>query len=231
MIWQAIFAVALAAPVWSHPHNHRHKRPTTVTTWTTVTGVASTAATDAATEAATNVVSYTAAAADVEVVQTSSTAQATSYAVVAASETAQAATTYAVEAVQSTASAETTSTAAVATSTASTPGRAVWLWQSNLLQDDTEVAEFLSWSTSNDITTVYTLIDRDMGDAVFQSFIEQCTTVGISVEALMGDADWILGAGDPTLESQLTWLENYQGNSSTSALFSGIHVDVEVRIN
>jgi hypothetical protein len=97
-----------------------------------------------------------------------------------------------------------------------------------LIKDDTEVEEFLSFAESTGITSVYTLIDRDMGDAVFESFIAQCNTSGIAVEALMGNAEWILGQGDPTLESQLNWLEYYQGNASANSQFSGIHIDIEV---
>jgi hypothetical protein len=123
---------------------------------------------------------------------------------------------------------QSTASAASATSTAKTPGRAIWLWSSNLIKETTEVDQFLSFAESNDITSVYTLIDRDMGNAVFESFIQQCNASGIAVEALMGNSEWILGEGDPTLESQLDWLEQYQGNVSTSAQFSGIHMDVEV---
>lgn len=276
MYWQAIFVVALAAPVWSLPHNHRHNQacpaagPSTITRLVTVTaGVVSAAEAAEAAYTTTKKLAVT-----VEDVRSSETAQptttyatqetarvaqtttvyavqttvskalaATSVAIVSTEttqETARAAQTTAVYAVQptlskalvatsvATVSTKTTQTTASATSTTSAPGRAIWLWQSDLLKDDDEVAKFLSFAQSNDITSVYTLIDRDMGDAVFQNFIEQCTSIRVSVEALMGNSDWILGLGDPTLESQLEWLENYHGNSTANQQFSAIHMDIEV---
>ncbi|ETS76222.1 hypothetical protein PFICI_11609 [Pestalotiopsis fici W106-1] len=204
MYLQSILVVALAAPVWSRACG----RPTTTITSSSVAPSAT--AVDEVADAAVDAV---------EAVVSSATAA------VEAATTYAAITTYAV----STQTSQTTTAAATAsaTSSASTPGRAVWLWESNLIQDDTEVEEFLSFAESNDINTVYTLIDRDMGFTVFQDFIEQCTAAGIAVEALMGNSEWILGEGDPTLEHELTWLEQYQGNATTSTSFAGIHFDVE----
>ncbi|CAJ2512024.1 Uu.00g076490.m01.CDS01 [Anthostomella pinea] len=113
------------------------------------------------------------------------------------------------------------------TSRATTPGRAVWMWNSDLIQEDAEVEQFLSFAETNTMNTVYALIDRDMGNAVFESFISKCHAKGIAVEALMGNSLWIIEAGDPTLESQLEWIEQYQGNATADASFAGIHMDVE----
>jgi hypothetical protein len=44
----------------------------------------------------------------------------------------------------------------------------------------------------------------------------------------MGNAQWILGGGTPSLQSNLEWIDQYQGNASANAKFSGIHMDVEV---
>lgn len=280
--------VALAAPVWSHTHNHKRKHrharracqetqtaeavaayeapvvevvqeTQVVDTFVTVTiyetPAAETVQTTEQAETLVTVTVYETPVAEavqttqqpqtlvtvtvsetpaVEAVQTTQTTQTTQE----AQTIATVATTSAAEAVETIQEAQATSTYAVATSqstasaattTAKAPGRALWLWQSNIIQDDDEVAQFLSFAESNEIKSVYALIDRDMGDAVFQSFISQCNSSGIAVEALMGNSQWILGLGDPTLESQLEWLEQYQGNASASSQFAGIHLDVEVR--
>ncbi|KAK9421366.1 hypothetical protein SUNI508_05904 [Seiridium unicorne] len=233
MNWWAILMVALAAPVWSHNHNQRHKHrrqncegtfTTTVTSYVTAgVGTVQTSSELQATPA-------------VEVVQTSQEVQTTTSKAVETSTTSavqttttsaiQTAATYAVQTTTADA-VQTSQPTASAGSTIKTPSRATWLWQSDIIKDSAEVEQFLSFAESNGIKSVYTLIDRDMGQAVFETFIEQCNASGIAVEALMGNSEWILGQGDPTLESQLTWLEQYQGNASASSQFAGIHMDVE----
>ncbi|KAH8655312.1 hypothetical protein BX600DRAFT_439824 [Xylariales sp. PMI_506] len=195
MKWWAFFVVALAAPVWSRSHNHKHNHKRRGCHAVHTTTAAESLVTSQATVAA-------------EAVETTTQAvqQTTTTAYVAVSQT---------------------TTASTAASTAKSPGRAIWLWDSDLIQDSTEVAQFLSFAESNDIDTVYALVDRDMGNTVFETFVEQCSTSGIAVQALMGNSEWILGEGDPTLDSQLEWLEQYQGNASASAQFAGIHVDIE----
>ncbi|KAH8199970.1 hypothetical protein TruAng_005851 [Truncatella angustata] len=219
MNWLALIVVALAAPVWSHNHRHQHKRRACSTTQAAVAAAYAVEKIDAVQTS--QVVQTTATyAAQTTVRTTVKTSVRTSAAQASA---VQVTATYAVQTSQTTESASATSAA----STDNTPARAIWLWSSDLLQDDTKVTEFLSFAESNEINSVYTLIDRDMGDEVFVSFIAQCNASGIAVEALMGNAQWITGGGDPTLESQLNWLEQYQGNASAESQFSAIHMDVE----
>jgi hypothetical protein len=108
--------------------------------------------------------------------------------------------------------------------------RALWLWESDIIKDSAAMSKFFSVVTDNDFTKVHALIDRDMGNAAWESFIAQCNTRGISVEALMGDAQWVLGKtteNGPTLQHQLDWIEQYQKSAPQNAQFSGIHMDVE----
>jgi hypothetical protein len=114
----------------------------------------------------------------------------------------------------------------------STNNRALWLWTSDLIKDDTEISDFLSFVTSPDhkIGTVHALIDRDMGTPTWESFMTKCTAAGIAVNALMGDSYWILGKArddGPTLQHSLDWIDGYQKNVSANARFAGIHMDVE----
>ncbi|KAF2448702.1 hypothetical protein P171DRAFT_428740 [Karstenula rhodostoma CBS 690.94] len=117
------------------------------------------------------------------------------------------------------------------TATASSE-RAIWLWNSDIIQDDSEVQTFLSKMTSSDhpFQTVLALIDRDMGNAPWESFIKKCNAVGLKVEALMGDKQWIVGGTSedgPTLEHELNWIKKYQASASSDAKLAGIHLDVE----
>lgn len=214
MYMRNLLVVALAAPVWSRACG---ARPSTTTSTSSSVAPSATAVSEVS-----NVVDT------VETVDAVDAVDAVESVVSSVTSAIAAVTTYVVSTQTSESTTASATTTATATSTtASTPGRAVWLWESNLIQDDTEVEEFLSFAESNDINTVYTLIDRDMGFTVFQDFIEQCTAAGIAVEALMGQSEWIIGEGDPTLEHELTWLEQYQGNSTSTTAFAGIHFDVE----
>lgn len=78
--------------------------------------------------------------------------------------------------------------------------------------------------------TVLALIDRDMGNAPWQSFIKKCNAAGLQVEGLMGDKQWIKGAtteDGPTLEHELDWINKYQASAPSDAKLAGIHLDVE----
>ncbi|KAJ4356390.1 uncharacterized protein N0V89_004423 [Didymosphaeria variabile] len=110
--------------------------------------------------------------------------------------------------------------------------RAIWLWNSDIIQDDSQVQTFLSLMTNSDhpFQTVLALIDRDMGNAPWQSFIKKCNAAGLKVEALMGDKQWIVGQTSedgPTLEHELEWIKKYQASASSDAKLAGIHLDAE----
>ncbi|PVI04670.1 hypothetical protein DM02DRAFT_159330 [Periconia macrospinosa] len=112
------------------------------------------------------------------------------------------------------------------------PQRAVWLWNSDIIKDDTAVSKFFSTASapSNKFTTVYALIDRDMGNDAWQSFVSKCNSSGIAVEGLMGDSQWILGRTSddgPTFQHSLDWIKQYQASVPDNAKLAGIHLDVE----
>ncbi|KAF9737150.1 hypothetical protein PMIN06_001911 [Paraphaeosphaeria minitans] len=110
--------------------------------------------------------------------------------------------------------------------------RAIWLWNSNIIQNDAHIQTFLSKMSDSDhpFQTVLALIDRDMGNGPWESFIKKCNAAGLKVEALMGDKQWIVGStteDGPTLEHELNWIKNYQASASSDAKLAGIHLDVE----
>jgi len=108
--------------------------------------------------------------------------------------------------------------------------RALWLWESDIIQDKTSLDNFFSVVSNHGFTKVHALVDRDMGNAAWQPFIARCNAQGIAVEALMGDKEWIVGGttdDGPTLQRSLNWIEQYQKSAPANAKFSGIHLDVE----
>jgi hypothetical protein len=109
-----------------------------------------------------------------------------------------------------------------------TLSRATWLWQSELISDSSAVSDFISFATTQGIARVYAGVNADISNPDWQSFISECTANGIVVDALFGNPNWILGSGRPTLQAQLDWIEQYQGNTtSDDQKFTGIHMDIE----
>lgn len=113
-----------------------------------------------------------------------------------------------------------------------TSSRAIWLWNSNIIQSDAETQTFLSHMTNKNhpFDTVLALIDRDMGNQAWEAFIKKCNAAGLKVEALMGDKQWIVGGTSedgPTLAHELNWIKTYQASAASDAKLAGIHLDVE----
>ncbi|KAI3399464.1 hypothetical protein diail_6726 [Diaporthe ilicicola] len=105
---------------------------------------------------------------------------------------------------------------------------ATWIWNTTLITDANQTSQFFSFAREQGLQRAYLHVDADIDNAFFENFIQQCTTSGIVVEALMGNAEWILGGGTPSLQSNLEWIQQFQGNASAGARFSGIHMDIEL---
>lgn len=97
-----------------------------------------------------------------------------------------------------------------------------------MITDASQTSQFFSFAQEQGLQRAYLHVDADIDDSYFGNFIQQCNASGIVVEALIGNAQWILGAGTPSLQSNLDWIDQYQGNASADARFSGIHMDIEV---
>lgn len=105
---------------------------------------------------------------------------------------------------------------------------ATWIWNTTLIADASQTAQFFSFAQDQGLQRAYLHVDADIDNSYYEAFIQQCNASGIVVEALMGNAQWILGAGTPSLQSNLDWIGQYQGNASAAAKFSGVHMDIEV---
>ena len=107
------------------------------------------------------------------------------------------------------------------------PTHATWLWKSEIIADASSVAQFLSFASSHNISRVHAQVNSDIPTDIWASFISRCATSDISVEALFGDAQWITGAGTPSLQTTLDWIQSYQGSAADNAKFVGLHMDIE----
>lgn len=103
--------------------------------------------------------------------------------------------------------------------------RSVWVWNPWLLLDESKNAfEFLE---SKQINKVYLQIDFEISKSVYQNFIEEAEAKDIQVVALGGDAFWITEKGSYQLEQFLSWIDQYQEESTNAQRFLGIHLDIE----
>ncbi|POS68821.1 hypothetical protein DHEL01_v212785 [Diaporthe helianthi] len=105
---------------------------------------------------------------------------------------------------------------------------ATWVWNTTFITDAAETSQFFTFAQEQGLQRAYLHVDADIDNLYFGIFIQRCTASGIAVEALMGNPQWILGGGTPSLQSNLEWIDQYQGNASADARFSGIHMDIEL---
>lgn len=103
--------------------------------------------------------------------------------------------------------------------------RSVWIWNAKILIDESK--DPLAFLESKQINKVYLQVDATISKSVYQTFIETAHSKGIQVAALDGDAHWTTGSGTRPLDQFLSWLEQYQKESTEVQQFIGIHLDIE----
>lgn len=103
--------------------------------------------------------------------------------------------------------------------------RATWLWNTQMIVNDP--AGTLTFLESKHVNKVYIQIDRSLSLKVYRSFIANASNNGIRVYALDGAPDWVAPKGYTSQNQLMSWLGNYQGGSSASQKFSGVHLDIE----
>lgn len=96
-----------------------------------------------------------------------------------------------------------------------------------MITNSAHVSNILAFAEAQGLTHLYAQIDSRISSADWESFIKKLTASGITVDALLGNANWVLEEGD--LETELQWIKQYQSTASADSKFTGIHMDVEVR--
>lgn len=124
-----------------------------------------------------------------------------------------------------------------ASAAAATTDRATWLWDATTVQDSAAVSDLLSFAGARGVSRIYVGVDADVPNAAFRAFIEQCSARGIAVAALIGNPQWVLDRGTPSLDDNLEWIERYQASvdgdgggdgDGSGARFAEVHMDIEV---
>ncbi|WP_026695863.1 hypothetical protein [Peribacillus kribbensis] len=106
-----------------------------------------------------------------------------------------------------------------------TETHATWLWNPWVLVDDE--AGTLEFLEKKNVNKVYLQIDREIPDAVYQSFIEKASANGINIYALDGGPGWVAPSGYTSLDQLMNWVKMYQNSSSPAQRIAGVHLDVE----
>ncbi|GAE34267.1 hypothetical protein [Halalkalibacter akibai] len=114
----------------------------------------------------------------------------------------------------------TPSSAATETKTIST-----WLWNPYEIVDNS--IEVLLFLEQNGVTDLYLQVDRDIAIRHYQTFIAQASQRKINVHALDGAPSWATKQGKRQYDPVISWLRNYQAQSTSEQRFKGIHLDVE----
>ncbi|KAK7755295.1 hypothetical protein SLS62_002801 [Diatrype stigma] len=106
--------------------------------------------------------------------------------------------------------------------------RATWLWDATTVQDSAAVSDLLAFAGARGVSRIYVGANADVPNAAFGAFVEQCGARGIAVAALIGNPQWVLDQGSPSLDDNLAWIEQYQASvGSGGARFAEVHVDIE----
>lgn len=107
--------------------------------------------------------------------------------------------------------------------------RSTWLWNPwMLVNDEAATVAFLKEKSLN---KVYLQIDQDISMLIYRDFIEKAAAIGIRVYALDGSPEWVSVQGYKDQNRLMSWLKDYQSESTDTQKFQGVHLDVEPYLN
>lgn len=107
--------------------------------------------------------------------------------------------------------------------------RSTWLWNPwMLVNDEAATVAFLKEKSLN---KVYLQIDQDISMLIYRDFIEKAAAIGIRVYALDGSPEWVSAQGYKDQNRLMSWLKDYQSESTDTQKFQGVHLDVEPYLN
>jgi len=106
------------------------------------------------------------------------------------------------------------------------PGRAVWVWQGQVVADKSWRAAFLAFARDKNLTAAY-IYAGDLlpgHEATFQEFL---TLAGLQVECLAGDPSWALTESHENVLSFARAVVAFAQTLPPGSNLAGVHLDVE----
>ncbi|WDV96530.1 copper amine oxidase N-terminal domain-containing protein [Brevibacillus parabrevis] len=111
--------------------------------------------------------------------------------------------------------------------TAAPKQHSTWLWDASLLLSGQEQERTIEFAVEQQVTSIYLQIDKDISQAVYQSFMQKAQQRQIKVEALNGRPGWAFPSGHSQIEAFIDWVEAYNAAVAPEERFSGLHFDIE----
>lgn len=116
-------------------------------------------------------------------------------------------------------------------------GVAVWLWDDRVLADHRELDKFLETSRKWMLGAVFLSLkneertrwmDAQRGNPQrLKDFVSRCHNLGMRVEFLLSDNEWVFTENRAGFESTLKEFQAFQASANDWERFDGLHLDIE----
>lgn len=104
--------------------------------------------------------------------------------------------------------------------------RSTWIWDSKLIEADGD--SILQFAASQKLTAIYLRYEKTYpGQDVYRNFIRRANDLGIKVEALAGQSDWIYDNNHIYIRQWMAAVTQYNASVSALERFQGFHFDIE----
>jgi len=103
--------------------------------------------------------------------------------------------------------------------------RSTWIWDSKLIE--TESDSILQFAANQKLTSIYLRYETYPGPETYRNFIRKATELGIKVEALAGESDWIYDYNHTYIQQWIASVTQYNNSVDAMERFQGYHFDIE----
>lgn len=104
--------------------------------------------------------------------------------------------------------------------------RSTWIWDSKLIETDGD--RILQFAADEKLTSLYLRYEKTYpSQDIYRNFIRKANELGIKVEALAGQSDWIYEANQSAIRQWIATVTQYNASVSALERFQGFHFDIE----
>lgn len=103
--------------------------------------------------------------------------------------------------------------------------KSTWIWDSKLIATDGD--SILQFAANQKLTAIYLRYAAYPGQDVYRNFIRRANDLGIKVEALAGQSDWIYDNNHIYIKQWIAAVTQYNASAGALERFQGFHFDIE----
>ncbi|KRF01071.1 hypothetical protein ASG89_26040 [Paenibacillus sp. Soil766] len=104
--------------------------------------------------------------------------------------------------------------------------RSTWIWDSKLIEMDSD--RVLQFAVNQKLTSIYLRYEKTYpSQDVYRNFIRRANELGIKVEALAGQSDWIYDHNHIYIQQWIAAVTQYNASAGALERFQGFHFDIE----